>query len=66
MRSAEVVAYLLYAAMHAFDPAFRGSSRAPDDQLVSAAQQLFRRAVGATRYDRSPPADSAEFLRFTE
>jgi TetR/AcrR family transcriptional regulator, transcriptional repressor for nem operon len=43
----EEVAYLLYATMHAFDPAFRGSNRTPDDQLVSAAQQLFRRSVGA-------------------
>jgi len=43
----EVAAYLLYAAMHAFDPAFRGISQTPDEQLVSATQQLFRRAVGA-------------------
>jgi TetR/AcrR family transcriptional regulator, transcriptional repressor for nem operon len=43
----EVVAYLLYATMHAFDPAFRGGSRTPDEQLVSAAQQLFRRTAGA-------------------
>lgn len=42
----EPLAYLLYATMHAFDPAFRGSTRTPDDQLVHAARQLFRRAVG--------------------
>ncbi len=43
----EATAYLLYAAMHAFDPAFRGSDQTPDEHLVGAAQQLFRRAVGA-------------------
>lgn len=43
----EPLAYLLYATMHSFDPAFRGTSRTPDKQLVTAAQQLFRRAVGA-------------------
>lgn len=42
----EPLAYLLYAAMHAFDPTFRGADRTPDHELVAAAQQLFRRAVG--------------------
>ena len=48
----EVVAYLLYATMHAFDPAFRGGNRTPDEQLVSAAQRLFRRSVGAADWER--------------
>lgn len=42
----EATSLLLMAAMHAFDPAFGEYDRASDTQLVRAAQQLARRAVG--------------------
>lgn len=37
---------LLYAAMHAFDPGFHGMNPPHDDQLITAAQELFRRTAG--------------------
>lgn len=46
-------AALLNAATHAFDPGFNGSHAPTDRQLITAAQQLFRRAAGIT--EPSPP-----------
>ncbi|WP_431958331.1 TetR/AcrR family transcriptional regulator [Nocardia lijiangensis] len=51
----EMTAYLLYGAMHAFDPAFRGGGELSAAE-VRVTQQLFRRAAGITE----PPAAVAE------
>lgn len=42
----QTTAVLLFVAIHGFDLAFHGVVLPDDDQLVRAAQQLFRRAVG--------------------
>ena len=53
-------AALLNAATHAFDPGFNGSHAPADRQLITAAQELFRRAAGIAepppRQHRQPPA----------
>ena len=44
----EATAVLCYASMHAFDLGFRDRGGPDDARLIGAAQQLFRRAAGAT------------------
>ena len=48
MADPAATAELLNAATHAFDPSFNGSQAPTDQQLVTAAQELFRRAAGLT------------------
>jgi TetR/AcrR family transcriptional regulator, transcriptional repressor for nem operon len=47
-------AVLLYAAMHAFDPAFHGVRPPTDRQLTTAAQALFRRTAGISEPPPNP------------
>jgi TetR/AcrR family transcriptional repressor of nem operon len=42
-------AALLNAATHAFDPSFNGRRAPTDRQLITAAQELFRRSAGITQ-----------------
>jgi TetR/AcrR family transcriptional repressor of nem operon len=54
----EATGALFYAAIHAFDPGFYGAHPPPDEQLLTAAQELFRRTAGicdapTTRRSRS-------------
>jgi len=55
-------AALLNAATHAFDPGFNGSHAPADRQLITAAQQLFRRAAGITE-PSTPSLRFAPWLR---
>jgi TetR/AcrR family transcriptional regulator, transcriptional repressor for nem operon len=53
-------AVIFYAIMHAFDHDMYGDRPPPDDQLIRATQQLFRRAAGIPGETETETAQATE------